>query len=358
VPPSGFLELILFKTWIDVYKALDGVGVNVVGGRVPGPGTGGFTLGGGYSWLSDQYGLTCDTVISYELVLPNGTITTVEADSNSDLSFALKGGLNRFGIVTSIVYNTVPQPDQVYGGIQLFGSSAIPALINATYTFQTTNTDPKAQVIFTVNGGEAPGAILISFYDGPERPAAFDAYNDITGAIIDTLAVQSFYSFVNGVPSTLEAGNRGAFASVSTTTLTIPFLEAVYNETTFYGDLAALNSGLLISYDVEPFSNYGQYATNSSYPHSDSQLPLNLYYGWSLQADDEYWRGAIQQSVDYLTEIAIAEGIYYNVTYPNYSLDTYTGPQLYGATNAARLRAIQAEIDPAGVMELAGGFSF
>jgi hypothetical protein len=337
---------------------LNGSGVNVVGGRVPGPGTGGFTLGGGYSWLSDQYGLTCDTVISYNLVLPNGSITTVEASSNSDLTFALKGGLNRFGIVTSIVYKTVPQPNLIYGGYQYFASSAIPALINATYTFQTTNKDPKAQVIFTVNGGEAPGAILLLFYDGPKRPAAFDPYNGITGATISTLAVQTFYSFVNGIPSLLESGNRGAFASVSTTTYTIPFLEAVYNETTFYGDLAALNSGGLISYDVEPFLKYGKYATNSSYPHSDSQLPLNLYYSWSLAADDEYWRGIIQQSVNHLTDIAKAEGIYYNITYPNYSLNTYTGPQLYGATNAARLRAIQAKIDPAGVMELAGGFSF
>lgn len=36
--------------WADVYDKLDGTGVNVVGGRVKGPGVGGFTLGGGYSW--------------------------------------------------------------------------------------------------------------------------------------------------------------------------------------------------------------------------------------------------------------------------------------------------------------------
>jgi FAD/FMN-containing dehydrogenase len=33
--------------WDDVYAALDGTGVNVVGGRVPGVGVAGFTLGGG-----------------------------------------------------------------------------------------------------------------------------------------------------------------------------------------------------------------------------------------------------------------------------------------------------------------------
>lgn len=42
--------LSLQQGWTDVYDALADTGVNVVGGRVPGPGVGGFTLGGGYSW--------------------------------------------------------------------------------------------------------------------------------------------------------------------------------------------------------------------------------------------------------------------------------------------------------------------
>lgn len=33
--------------WDDVYQALDGTGLNVVGGRVSGVGVAGFTLGGG-----------------------------------------------------------------------------------------------------------------------------------------------------------------------------------------------------------------------------------------------------------------------------------------------------------------------
>jgi FAD/FMN-containing dehydrogenase len=33
--------------WDDVYEALDGTGLNVVGGRVSGVGVAGFTLGGG-----------------------------------------------------------------------------------------------------------------------------------------------------------------------------------------------------------------------------------------------------------------------------------------------------------------------
>lgn len=44
----------------------------------------------GYSWKSNQYGLTVDTVTAYELVKPNGDIVTVTQDSDSELFFGLK----------------------------------------------------------------------------------------------------------------------------------------------------------------------------------------------------------------------------------------------------------------------------
>jgi hypothetical protein len=52
---------------------------------------GGLTLGGGLSFLSANYGLVCDTVVNYEIVLANASIANVNASSNSDLFWALKG---------------------------------------------------------------------------------------------------------------------------------------------------------------------------------------------------------------------------------------------------------------------------
>lgn len=76
--------------WDDVYTVLEPHNVNIVGGRVSGVGVAGFTLGGGYSWKTNQHGLTLDTVQAFGLVLPNGTVTKVTADSNADLFFGLK----------------------------------------------------------------------------------------------------------------------------------------------------------------------------------------------------------------------------------------------------------------------------
>ena len=92
-------------------------GINVVGGRLNGVGVAGFTLGGGeritcsphrhttrilnyarptgYSWKTNQFGLTLDTITEYELVLPSGQVRTV-TEEDVDLWFGLRGGLNNY----------------------------------------------------------------------------------------------------------------------------------------------------------------------------------------------------------------------------------------------------------------------
>jgi len=47
----------------------------------------------GYSWKTNQYGLTADTVTAFELVLPCGDIKTV-TEQDEDLWFALKVSLD------------------------------------------------------------------------------------------------------------------------------------------------------------------------------------------------------------------------------------------------------------------------
>jgi FAD/FMN-containing dehydrogenase len=54
-------------TWGNVFAVLEYSGLAVTGGRLSDIGVGGFTLGGGISYLSLKYGLACDNVIEYEV---------------------------------------------------------------------------------------------------------------------------------------------------------------------------------------------------------------------------------------------------------------------------------------------------
>jgi FAD/FMN-containing dehydrogenase len=60
----------------------------------------------GYSYLSSQYGLTIDNVAGYELVLPNGTVTSVTSNDN-DLWFGLRVSSRQaqYGLVSFRVLN-------------------------------------------------------------------------------------------------------------------------------------------------------------------------------------------------------------------------------------------------------------
>ena len=55
--------------WIDVYRALDGSGAAVAGGRNGGVGVGGLLLGGGLSHFAPRVGWASDGVVGFEVRL-------------------------------------------------------------------------------------------------------------------------------------------------------------------------------------------------------------------------------------------------------------------------------------------------
>ncbi|KAK4625008.1 FAD-dependent monooxygenase sdcF [Fulvia fulva] len=101
--------------WDDVYDKLDALCLHVAGGRYPTVGVSGFILGGGFSFFSQRYGWGCDTVISFELVMADGTLETISASNKPDLFRALKGGSNNFGIVTAFHLKVFPGGDFLQG---------------------------------------------------------------------------------------------------------------------------------------------------------------------------------------------------------------------------------------------------
>lgn len=96
-PATTLVTLGTGARWDAVYTRLDSHNVTMVGGRVMPVGVGGLTLGGGLSYLSDLYGMVCDNVASFEVVLADGSLVEASSTSNPDLFWALKGGSNNFG---------------------------------------------------------------------------------------------------------------------------------------------------------------------------------------------------------------------------------------------------------------------
>jgi FAD/FMN-containing dehydrogenase len=95
----------------ELYEALYEHGVTIPAGCGPAVGISGLALGGGIGILGRRYGLTCDRLLRAEVVLADGRVIECDPDHDPDLFWALRGaGGGNFGVVTSLVFDTVPAP--------------------------------------------------------------------------------------------------------------------------------------------------------------------------------------------------------------------------------------------------------
>ncbi len=94
--------------WGEVDHATHPYGLAVPAGIISSTGVGGLTLGGGVGHLSRKYGLTIDNLLEADMVLADGSFVTVNAEQNTDLFWAIRGGGGNFGIVTSFKFQAHP----------------------------------------------------------------------------------------------------------------------------------------------------------------------------------------------------------------------------------------------------------
>lgn len=106
--------------WSELDLETQKLGLATTGGTVSHTGIAGLTLGGGLGWLMGKHGLSCDNLLSVEMVTADGTLLTADATQNEDLFWAVRGGGGNFGIVTSFEYQLHPVGSQIIGGMILY----------------------------------------------------------------------------------------------------------------------------------------------------------------------------------------------------------------------------------------------
>ncbi|KAF9525603.1 hypothetical protein CPB83DRAFT_859281 [Crepidotus variabilis] len=349
--------------WGQVYQVLGPHNLTAVGGRSPTVGVAGLSLSSGYSWVTNEYGFAIDNTLAADIVLPNGTFTTVSESHGGDIFRALQGGLNNFGIVTSITLKTHPI-GQVWGG-SLTISGDLKALVDATVEYSAKPSNPKATlaVEFLAKNGTATG-LIIMFYDGAHPPPGlFDAFVKLPNSTGE-VKTQSFFEFVQAGEVAASPTNRATWYSAPVLKWTRDMVEYVHQQVIEYSVKLAKQSksGTLVSGNIEPFGPqaYG-FSRGSAWPH-DVDHPYNTFNGLMMWSDPSDDKALFPLNVEYHTKVwnkAISLGLSKpkgQVFFPpNYSQNITPVEQIYGA-NLGWLRKLKQQVDPWGLISLTGGF--
>ncbi len=158
-------------------------GLAVPGGIVSTTGIGGLTLGGGQGWLRRTFGMTCDSLLSANVVTARGELVTASETENTDLFWALRGGGGNFGVVTSFEFRAHPvgpmiafagptyplaSSSRVMAGMRDFAAEA-PDEVNISATWWTIPAIPAFPEEMRGNSVITVGATYVGPSDKGER---------------------------------------------------------------------------------------------------------------------------------------------------------------------------------------------
>ena len=143
------------------------------GGVISSTGIAGLTLGGGIGWLMGKHGLSCDNLISADLVNAEGRHKTASASENQDLFWAIRGGGGNFGIVTAFEFQ-LHTLKSVHGGVLLYPRGNAIDLIRQYRDITLTAPDEFTAYAALMTGHGTPMAAIAMCHSGESASAERD----------------------------------------------------------------------------------------------------------------------------------------------------------------------------------------
>jgi FAD/FMN-containing dehydrogenase len=331
---------------IDVYHQLAAAGLTVPGGSCPSVGIAGVTLGGGFGLAARHFGLTIDSLAAVEIVTADGQLRSVDAGSDPDLLWALKGGGGgNFGVVTAFTFATHPMPASSTYFEVTWPWSAAGEAIEAWQTWAPRATDGVTSILHLESAG--PRIFANGQYIGQfdQLPAVVKPLLDATGAHLVVNAEMSYMQI-----QVLLAGCQGHTTAACHTVGTAPggvMPRETFNAKSDYvaEPLPAQGRAAMIAAAEHPGAGdllcdaYGGAISRvassaTAFVHRDPLFCIQ-YYGAGASADwiDQAWH-KLRPFVS-------------GMAYQNYIDPALDGWQhAYYGHNLARLEATRARVDP------------
>lgn len=319
---------------------------------------GGLVTGGGISFFANEAGWACDNVESYEVVTASGVIVTATPKSFADLYWALRGGGNNFGLVTSFRLRTLPIYE-MWGGDRILLEQQFPAAIDAFVNLgKNADKDTKAaQILSFVVQGDTKIASAQLEYAAPNANAPiFAEWNAITPAV-DNIGVHTLSELTEMLSASNPNGQRQSYW-VQTMKLDKRMVNFILN--VFFEEVAKIahvrNLLSPLSFQVITVPQLQKMQQNGGNalgldPAQGPLLLMNPAPAWTDAADDD----SVNKFVDTMLKRAAAEaekrGLANKYLYMNYASKYQDVIASYGQNNKQRLQSIARKYDPKAVFQ-------
>ncbi len=323
--------------WIDFDTETQAFGLATTGGTVSDTGIGGLTLGGGIGWLSGRYGLTCDNLVSAEVVLADGRIVTASADENVDLFWGLRGGGGNFGVVTSFEYQLHPV-SQVLAGPVIHPFPAAAGVLDFYAGFARDIPDELCTGAVLMPSPEGfPVAAMVSVWNGPfdEGERYLRPVREFGPPVADELQVMPYAGIQTALDPMLPPGLRYYLKGSLITDVTGDLISTLIEH---YGRAASPTSFLLLQ-QLGNAANRVDPA-DTAFGHRHARWDLVIAAAWTDPADDE-------ANVRWVREVHDATEPFGLGVYVNSLIDDDQAVQsAYQPGIFQRLSALKATYDP------------
>jgi FAD/FMN-containing dehydrogenase len=225
--------------WRDVDQATQPHGLAVTGGIVSETGVGGLTLGGGIGHLMRRCGLTVDNLIEAELVTVDGRSVTVDASSDPELLWGLRGGGGNFGTVVRFGFRLHDVGPTVLAGMSIHPLDDALAVL-PHYRDMIADAPDTLGTILNLRLCPAVAAVPERLHGTPilainvcwsgdveEGQAYLRPLRDFGRPILDTVAPRPYVEFQQMVDGTSPRGKHYYWRSVDFGRLTDPVIETI-----------------------------------------------------------------------------------------------------------------------------------
>ena len=319
----------------DIDAAGERYGLVTPAGVVSHTGVGGLTLGGGMGYLSRRFGLTIDSLLEADIVTADGRRSRIDAGSDPDLFWAIRGGGGNFGVVTRFKFR-----------MHELGPVSI-----RRWTYPAATAETLARF----------------------REAAADAPREVTAAFVATKEELSFRAIATG-PLVGGAGvERFAFpGSVQDPRLDMTFVELqrasdeflpwgrrYYSKGGFLAEMDDRVIGVIADSIVEtPLPGLEVYCLQLGGAVGDLDEDATAYSGragafywisqgvWDNPEDDEAAIAWCRRTAGRLADLSM------KANYVNEQADTGVAHSAYGDAKYRRLALLKGRYDPKNVFHL------